>query len=52
MANESVEMHKRQELTAWKDMRVAVTGGTSGLGLALVRMLLDRKRESKHTVGG
>ena len=41
MANESEEMNKWQELTVWKDIRVAVTGGTSGLGLALVRMLLD-----------
>jgi NAD(P)-dependent dehydrogenase (short-subunit alcohol dehydrogenase family) len=40
MANEFVEMNKPQELTAWKGIRVAVTGGTSGLGLALVRMLL------------
>jgi NAD(P)-dependent dehydrogenase (short-subunit alcohol dehydrogenase family) len=42
MANESVEMNEGQELTAWKSIRVAVTGGTLGLGLALVRMLLDR----------
>ena len=42
MPNESVEMHKKQELTPWKSIRVAVTGGTSGLGLALVRMLLDQ----------
>jgi NAD(P)-dependent dehydrogenase (short-subunit alcohol dehydrogenase family) len=41
MANGSEEMNKGQELTVWKDIRVAVTGGTSGLGLALVRMLLD-----------
>jgi NAD(P)-dependent dehydrogenase (short-subunit alcohol dehydrogenase family) len=41
MANASVEMNKRQDLNAWKSIRVAVTGGTSGLGLALVRMLLD-----------
>lgn len=26
----------------WKGMRVAITGGTSGLGLALVRMLAER----------
>src|SRR6202049_848269 len=26
----------------WNGLRVAVTGGTSGLGLALVRELLDR----------
>ena len=41
MANGSEEMSKGQVLTAWKGIRVAVTGGTSGLGLALVRMLLD-----------
>ena len=41
MPTESVEMNKRQESTPWKSIRVAVTGGTSGLGLALVRMLLD-----------
>jgi len=42
MAIESMETTKWWELTAWKRIRVAVTGGTSGLGLALVRMLLDR----------
>ena len=42
MTNGSEEMIKGQEITAWKGIRVAVTGGTSGLGLALVRMLLDR----------
>ena len=42
MAIESRETNKGRELTAWKGVRVAVTGGTSGLGLALVRMLLDR----------
>jgi len=41
MTNGSEEMIKGQEVTAWKGIRVAVTGGTSGLGLALVRMLLD-----------
>ena len=41
MAIESMETNKGRELTAWKGVRVAVTGGTSGLGLALVRMLLD-----------
>jgi NAD(P)-dependent dehydrogenase (short-subunit alcohol dehydrogenase family) len=40
--SELVEMNKRQELTLWKGIRVAVTGGTSGLGLALVRLLLDQ----------
>src|SRR3974377_61700 len=43
MAIESMETNKGRELTAWKGVRVAVTGGTSGLGLALVRMLLDRE---------
>ena len=42
MPTESVEMNTRQELTPWKSIRVAVTGGTSGLGLALVRLLLDQ----------
>src|SRR6516162_5077503 len=42
MAIESMETNKGRELTAWKGIRVAVTGGTSGLGLALVRMLLDQ----------
>ena len=42
MAKDTREMHQGQELAAWKDIRVAVTGGTSGLGLALVRTLLDR----------
>jgi len=37
----SIEMGKGQEVAAWKGIRVAVTGGTSGLGLALVRMLLE-----------
>src|SRR6516162_2234233 len=41
MAIESMETNKGRELTACKGVRVAVTGGTSGLGLALVRMLLD-----------
>ena len=41
MTNGSEEMIKGQKVTAWKGIRVAVTGGTSGLGLALVRMLLD-----------
>ena len=38
---EPLEMNQAQALTIWKGMRVAVTGGTSGLGLALVRKLLD-----------
>jgi NAD(P)-dependent dehydrogenase (short-subunit alcohol dehydrogenase family) len=42
MAKDIWEMHQGHELAAWKDIRVAVTGGTSGLGLALVRTLLDR----------
>jgi NAD(P)-dependent dehydrogenase (short-subunit alcohol dehydrogenase family) len=42
MASKTAEMDKGQELPAWKSIRVAVTGGTSGLGLVLVRMLLDR----------
>src|SRR5215472_1051291 len=39
------EMNKAQLQNTWKGMRVAITGGTSGLGLALVRMLLDRGAE-------
>lgn len=39
---EALETRQAQALTIWKGMRVAVTGGTSGLGLALVRKLLDR----------
>src|SRR3974390_3300731 len=37
-----METNKGRELTAWKGVGVAVSGGRSGLGLALVRMLLDR----------
>ena len=39
---EALETHPAQALTIRRGMRVAVTGGTSGLGLALVRKLLDR----------
>lgn len=42
MADQSRKTSKDQELAAWKGVRVAITGGTSGLGLALVRLLLDR----------
>ena len=42
---EASEMNKAQLQNTWKGMRVAITGGTSGLGLALVRMLLDRGAE-------
>lgn len=38
-------MNKAPLQTTWKSMRVAITGGTSGLGRALVRMLLDRGAE-------
>lgn len=41
MAKESINRSEGQELAAWKGVRVAVTGGTSGLGLALARLLLD-----------
>jgi len=43
MASELVGVKNRLELTSWKGIRVAGTGGTSGLGLALVRTLLDRE---------
>lgn len=39
---EALETNQAQGLAIWNGMRVAVTGGTSGLGLALVRMLLNR----------
>jgi NAD(P)-dependent dehydrogenase (short-subunit alcohol dehydrogenase family) len=42
LGSEVLEMNKAQALAIWNGIRVAVTGGTSGLGLALVRMLLDR----------
>lgn len=42
MASQSVKMNEDQEFSKWKGMRVAITGGTSGLGLALVRMLAVR----------
>jgi NAD(P)-dependent dehydrogenase (short-subunit alcohol dehydrogenase family) len=42
MARESLAMNGAQELAVWNGVRVAVTGGTSGLGLALVGTLLDR----------
>src|SRR6266702_2656655 len=45
LKTEASEMNKAQLQTTWKGMRVAITGGTSGLGLALVRMLLDRGAE-------
>ena len=42
MAKESLDTTVAMQLGTWKGVRVAVTGGTSGLGLALVRILLDR----------
>jgi len=42
MAKESLDMKEATQTGTWKGLRVAVTGGTSGLGLALVRILLDR----------
>jgi NAD(P)-dependent dehydrogenase (short-subunit alcohol dehydrogenase family) len=42
MATESINKSEEKELRAWKGVRVAVTGGTSGLGLALVGQLLGR----------
>src|SRR5262245_10146656 len=45
LKTEASELNKAQTQSTWKGMRVAITGGTSGLGLALVRMLLDRGAE-------
>jgi NAD(P)-dependent dehydrogenase (short-subunit alcohol dehydrogenase family) len=42
LGSEALEMNHTEGRAIWDGMRVAVTGGTSGLGLALVRMLLDR----------
>ena len=41
MTKGSFDRTEAQEQAAWSGVRVAVTGGTSGLGLALVRALLD-----------
>ena len=45
LKSEALEMKKAQLQTGWRGMRVAITGGTSGLGLALVRTLLDHGAE-------
>src|SRR5215472_977052 len=42
MAKELLDTTEAMQLGTWNGARVAVTGGTSGLGLALVRILLDR----------
>ena len=42
MAKESLNTKEALQTGTWKGVRVAVTGGTSGLGLALVRILLER----------
>jgi NAD(P)-dependent dehydrogenase (short-subunit alcohol dehydrogenase family) len=42
LKTEVLTTNKAHKQTIWRGMRVAITGGTSGLGLALVRMLLDR----------
>jgi NAD(P)-dependent dehydrogenase (short-subunit alcohol dehydrogenase family) len=42
MAKESLDTKEAMQPGTWKGVRVAVTGGTSGLGLALVRILLER----------
>ena len=41
MAKESLDTTEAMQSGTWKGVRVAVTGGTSGLGLAMVRILLD-----------
>src|SRR5262245_51335137 len=42
VAKKSMDRTEEQAIAAWRGVRVAVTGGTSGLGLALVRILHDR----------
>jgi NAD(P)-dependent dehydrogenase (short-subunit alcohol dehydrogenase family) len=42
MAKESINRSEEQKSAVWKGARVAITGGTSGLGLALVGHMLDR----------
>src|SRR4051794_28645628 len=38
-------LERRREEHVFSGRRVAITGGTSGLGLALVRALLDRQAQ-------